>query len=316
MIELADVEAAARTLDGVAHRTPVLTSRTLDERAQASVFVKCENLQRSGAFKFRGAYNKLASLTADQRVAGVVAYSSGNHAGAVALAARELGIPATIVMPHDAPAVKRAATEGYGAQVVGYDKRTERREPIATRLAEERGLTLIKPFDDPLIMAGQGTVGLELLDQAPPLDAVLVPVGGGGLIAGVSTAVKGLSPTTTVIGVEPEAGDDHQRSMAAGERISIGLPDTIADGLQAGQPGELTWEVNSKRVDHFVTVTDDELVDTMVFAFDRMKIVIEPSGAAALAAALAGAATGRVGVVISGGNVGARWFADLLSRHG
>ncbi|MGH2685035.1 MAG: threonine/serine dehydratase, partial [Actinomycetota bacterium] len=237
MVEVDDIEAAARTLDGVAHRTPVLTSRTLG----TDVFVKCENLQRSGAFKFRGAYNKLASLTNEQRAAGVIAYSSGNHAGAVALAARLLRIPATIVMPHDAPAVKRAATEGYGAEVVGYDKRTERREPIATRLAEERGLTLVKPFDDPLIIAGQGTVGLELLDQVPDLDAVLVPVGGGGLIAGLSTAVKARSPRTTVIGVEPEAGDDHRRSKAAGERVSIGLPDTIADGLQAGQPGELTW---------------------------------------------------------------------------
>ena len=314
MIELADVQAAAERLRGVAHRTPVLTSRTLG----AEIFLKCENFQRSGAFKFRGAYNKLVSLTDEERARGVVAYSSGNHAGAVALAARELGMRATIVMPNDAPHAKRAATEEYGAEVVGYDKRTERREPIATRIAEERGSTLIKPFDDPLIMAGQGTVGLELLDQVGPegLDTFVAPVGGGGLMAGCSTVVKALSPTTTVIGVEPAAGDDHRRSKEAGERVSVGLQETLADGLQAPEPGELTWEVNSRRVDEFVTVTDDELVDAMAFAFDRMKIVLEPSGAAALAAVLGGAGSGRTGVVISGGNVGVRWFADLLSAHG
>ena len=317
MIELADVQAAADRLDGVAHRTPVLTSRTLDARAGCAVFVKCENLQRTGAFKFRGAYNKLVSLTDEERAAGVVAYSSGNHAGAVALAARELGVRATIVMPHDAPVAKRAATEEYGAEVVGYDKRTERREPIAQRLSEERGLTLIKPFDDPLIMAGQGTVALELLEEVGPdrLDTFVAPVGGGGLMAGCSTVVKALSPSTRVVGVEPAAGDDHRRSKAAGERVSVGLQDTLADGLQAPEPGELTWEVNSRRVDEFVTVTDDELVDAMAFAFDRMKIVLEPSGAAALAAVLGGAGRGRTGVVISGGNVGVRWFADLLSAH-
>jgi threo-3-hydroxy-L-aspartate ammonia-lyase len=315
VIELADVEAAARRLDGVAHRTPVFTSRTLDGLAGGSVHVKAECFQRGGAFKFRGAFNKISSLTEAVRARGVLAYSSGNHAQAVAIAAALLGTRATILMPEDAPAVKREATRGYGAEIVTYDRWTENREEIGVRLAGERDLELVRPYDDPLVMAGQGTVALELLDTAPDLDVLIAPVGGGGLIAGCSTVAKSLVPGIRVVGVEPEAGDDTARSLATGERVQVGVPRTIADGLQASEPGELTFAVNRERVDEVVLVSDAEIVDAMTFLFDRMKLVVEPSGAVGIAALLAGRVRGeRVGVVVSGGNVGAARFAELVGN--
>ena len=288
MIELADVQAAAQRLEGAANRTPVLTSRTLDGVVGASVHLKAECFQRGGAFKFRGAYNKISSLPDDVRARGVLAYSSGNHAQAVAIAAQLLGTHATILMPEDAPAAKLDATRGYGAEIVSYDRWTESREEIGARLAAERELALVKPYDDPLVMAGQGTTALELLEDAPGLDLLVVPVGGGGLIAGCATAAKALLPQIRVVGVEPEAGDDTRRSLTAGERIQIDVPHTIADGLQTTAPGELTFEVNRRLVDEVVTVTDAEILDAMSFLFDRLKIVTEPSGAVGVAALLAG----------------------------
>jgi threo-3-hydroxy-L-aspartate ammonia-lyase len=308
VIELADVRAAAQRIVGVAHRTPVLTSRTLGD----DIFLKAECFQRAGAFKFRGAYNKLATLDPGQDV---IAFSSGNHAQAVALAARLRGVRATIVMPEDAPTAKLDATRGYGAEVVTYDRWTENREEIGARLAEERGLVLVKPYDDAQIIAGQATVALELLDDAPELDTLVVPVSGGGLIAGCATVLKSLSPSTRIVGVEPAAGDDHARSRAAGERVRVEIPRTIADGLGAPEPGELTWQVNRELVDDFVSVTDEELVEAMAFLFDRLKIVVEPSGAAGVAALLQGRIPGRrVAIVLSGGNVGASRFAELIGQ--
>jgi threonine dehydratase len=306
VIEPADVEAAARRLDGVAHRTPVVTSRTLGDR----VFLKAENLQRAGSFKFRGAYNKLATLPEGRDV---IAFSSGNHAQAVALAARLHRVRATIVMPEDAPHAKLEATRGYGAEVVTYDRWREDREEIGARLAAERGLELVKPYDDPLIMAGQGTTALELLAEVPELDVLVTPVSGGGLIAGCATIAKSLRPEITIIGVEPAAGDDHARSFAAGERVRIDIPRTIADGLGAPEPGELTFQVNRELVDEFVSVEDADLVEAMKFLFDRMKLVVEPSGAAGVAALLRGKLPDRrIGIVLSGGNVGAARFAELV----
>jgi len=311
-----DVRAAAARLDGVAHRTPVFTSRTLDERAGAQVFLKAESLQRGGAFKFRGAYNAIALLSDEQRARGVVAYSSGNHAQAVALAAAQLGTKATILMPHDAPPTKLEATRGYGAEVVSYDRYEEDREQLGAALAAERRLSLIPPFDHPDVVAGQGTAALELLDQAPGLDVLVTPVGGGGLIAGCATAVKGVDPAIRVLGVEPEAGDDVRRSLERGERVRIEVPRTIADGLQTTAPGELTFEIVRRLVDEVVTVTDAQLVDAMRFLFERLKLVVEPSGAAGVAAVLGGAVQGaRIGVVLSGGNVGAERFAALLDSQ-
>lgn len=313
MIELADVQAAAQRLHGVAHRTPVFTSRTLDGLAGASVYVKAECFQRGGAFKFRGAYNKIASLGHDERVRGVLAYSSGNHAQAVAIAARLLGTTATIVMPEDAPAAKLEATRGYGAEIVMYDRFADDREEIGARLAAERGLALVKPYDDPLVMAGQGTVALELLVELPELDLLITPVGGGGLIAGCATVAKALHPQLRVAGVEPEAGDDTKQSLASGARVNVGVPRTIADGLQTAEPGKLTFAINRELVDEIVTVSDEEIVEAMAFLFDRMKLVVEPSGAVGVAALLNGRLRGtKVGVVISGGNVGAQRFAELI----
>ena len=317
MIQLADVERAAQRLAGVAHRTPVLTSRTLDERTGARVHVKAECFQRGGAFKFRGAFNKISSLDKDALRRGVLAYSSGNHAQAVAIAATLLGSRATIVMPEDAPLAKLDATRGYGAEVVPYDRWTESREEIGAGLATERGLELVKPYDDPLVMAGQGTAALEMLEDVPELDLLLVPISGGGLMAGCATVAKALRPQLRLVGVEPENGDDTRRSLVAGERVRIEVPPTIADGLQATEPGELTFEVNSRLVDEIVTVTDAEIVEAMVFLFDRLKVVAEPSGAVGVAALLSGKLEARgvsAGVVLSGGNVGAARFAELVSR--
>jgi threonine dehydratase len=319
VIELDDVQAAARRLDGVAHRTPVITGRSLDEATGAArVLLKAENLQRVGAFKFRGAYNAVASLTAEERSRGVATVSSGNHAQAVALAARLHEAPAVILMPEDAPPGKLAATRGYGAEVVLFDRYAQDRETLLAALVEERGLVPIHPYDDPRVMAGQGTVALELLEDAGPLDVLLVCLGGGGLLSGCATAVAGLSPETRVIGVEPEAGDDFQRSLAAGERVRIEVPRTIADGQQTPAPGVLTFEVIRERVDDVVVASDPEIVDAMRLLFERAKTVAEPSGASAFAALLAGrvdAAGLRVGVTISGGNVTAERFAELVTSE-
>jgi threo-3-hydroxy-L-aspartate ammonia-lyase len=302
-------------LAGAAHRTPLLTSATLDAESGATIMLKPESFQRSGSFKFRGAYNRLSQLSAAERAAGVVAYSSGNHGAAVALAARLLGIPAVIVVPATGSALKLAAIAGYGAQLRPYDPASERREEVAAAIAAERSLTIIRPFDDYAVMAGQGTVGLELAEQAGPLDLVLAPVGGGGLIAGVATAVKGLQPGAVVIGVEPEGAGDTSQSLRAGHRVTIGEPATIADGLRASQPGELTFPINARLLDDVVTVPESAIIEAMRFCFTRLKIVIEPSGAVALAALRAGwvPAAKRVGVVLSGGNVDPADFAALVA---
>ncbi|HEX2410846.1 MAG TPA: pyridoxal-phosphate dependent enzyme [Solirubrobacteraceae bacterium] len=315
MISLDDVRAAAARIDGLAHRTPVLTSRALDETTGATVFLKAENLQRAGAFKFRGACNAVASLTAEERGRGVATVSSGNHAQALALAARLHGVGATILMPDDAPEGKLAATRGYGAEVVRFDRYSQDREELLAALVAERGLVPVHPYDDERVMAGQGTAALELIEDAGPLDLLLVCVGGGGLIAGCSTAAKGLLPGVRVVGVEPEAGDDVKRSLEAGERVRIPVPRTIADGQQLPTPGERTFPVIRERVDGVVLASDAEIVDAMRFLFERCKTVAEPSGACAVAALLAGRvpdARGlRVGVTISGGNVTAERFAAL-----
>jgi threonine dehydratase len=315
-VTLDDIRDAAARLKGVAHRTPVLRSRTLDERVGAEVFLKCENFQRVGAFKFRGAYNAASRLTPEQLARGIAAYSSGNHAQAVALAARELGTTAVIVMPEDTPASKRAATAGYGAEIVTYDRYTGDRVAIGEALAAERNLALIPPYEHPHVMAGQGTAALELLEEAGELDALMTPVGGGGLIAGSATAAKGLNAGIRVIGVEPEAGDDTRRSLEAGRRVTIPVPRTIADGQAAETPGELTFSVNQRLVDEIALVSDDEIREAMRFAFERLKIVVEPSGATPLAALLAGRAgvlPPRVGVIVSGGNIDAERFAQLCA---
>jgi threonine dehydratase len=274
------------------------------------VFLKPECLQRVGAFKFRGAYNKIASLAPGTPV---LAYSSGNHAQAVALAAQLLATKATILMPSDAPASKLAATKGYGAEVITFDRYADNREQLAEALAAEHGLELVRPYDDPLIMAGQGTAALELIEDAGPLDVLVVPVGGGGLISGCATIAKELG-VQRIVGVEPEAGNDWQQSFAAGRRVEIAVPRTIADGLQTHAPGELTWEVGSRLVDEIVTVTDAQIVEAMRFAFERLKLVIEPSGAVGIAALQTGAVSGaRVGIIVSGGNVAADRFGELIA---
>ena len=293
----------------------MLTSSTLDGRLGAQVFLKSETFQRMGAFKFRGAYNAVSSLSADELERGVCAVSSGNHAQAVTLAARLCGTRAVILMPDDAPALKRAATEGYGAEVVEYERYGEDREELVHQLAAERGMVLVHPFDNPQVMAGQGTVALELLTDVDALDVLLVPVGGGGLISGTATVCAALSPRTRVIGVEPEAGDDVARSLATGERVRIHVGRTIADGQQAATPGELTWPIIKALAADVVTVTDAQIVAAMRFLFERMKLVVEPSGASAFAALLAGRLDvqgQRVGVVLSGGNIGADAFGAML----
>ncbi len=314
-VTLADVRAAAKRIEGVAHRTPVVRSRTLDELVGAQVFVKCENLQRVGAFKFRGAYNAISQLSPEQLARGIAAYSSGNHAQAVALAARELGSTAVIVMPQDTPESKLDAVAGYGAEIVTYDRYTGNREEIGAKLAADRGLALIPPYEHPHVIAGQGTAALELIEEVGPLDALVVPVGGGGLMAGSAIAAKGLLESVRMVGVEPEAGDDTRRSLAAGRRVSVPVPRTIADGQAASVPGELTFSINERLVDEVVLVSDDEIRVALRFAFDRLKLVMEPSGASGVAALLAGRVAevpARVGVVVSGGNVGWRRFTELV----
>jgi threonine dehydratase len=307
----ADVAAAAERLRGVAHRTPVLRSRTADERSGAQLFFKCENFQRMGAFKFRGAYNALAQFSAEQRRAGVITYSSGNHAQAIALSARLLGMPSVIVMPQDSPAAKLAATRGYqqgqpGSEIVMYDRYREDREAIGQRLAAERGLTLIPPYDHPHVMAGQGTAALELIDDVGALDALLVCVGGGGLIAGSAVVAMHRLPGVRIYGVEPEAGDDTRQSLARGEIVHIDTPQTIADGAQTQHSGRLTFPVIQRHVKAILTVSDSQLIRTMRFFAERLKIVVEPTGCLAAAAALDGTIDlrgQRVGVIVSGGNV-------------
>ncbi|WP_176039576.1 threo-3-hydroxy-L-aspartate ammonia-lyase [Burkholderia stabilis] len=311
-----DVAAAAARLEGHAHRTPVMTSRTIDEALGAQVFFKCENLQRMGAFKFRGAFNALSRFNAEQRRNGVVAFSSGNHAQAIALSARILGIPATIVMPQDAPAAKMEATRGYGGKVVTYDRYTEDREQIGRDLAAQHGLTLIPPYDHADVIAGQGTAAKELFDEVGPLDAVFTPLGGGGLLSGTALATRALSPNAKLYGVEPEAGNDGQQSFRSGAIVHIDTPRTIADGAQTQHLGNLTFPIIRRDVDDILTATDAELVDCMRFFATRMKIVVEPTGCLSFAALrrmkdeLQGK---RVGIVISGGNVDLENFCALVS---
>ncbi|MEU3505876.1 threo-3-hydroxy-L-aspartate ammonia-lyase [Streptomyces hundungensis] len=312
-----DVVRAHERIAAHAHRTPVLTSRLTDAELGLSLFLKCENLQRMGAFKFRGAFNALSRFDAEQRRAGVVAYSSGNHAQALALSSALLGIPVTIVMPHDAPASKLAATKGYGANVVSYDRWTESREEIGRALAERHGLTLIPPFDHPHVMAGQGTAAKELFEETGPLDALFVPLGGGGLLSGSLLAANALAPSCAVYGVEPEAGDDGLRSLRAGEIVRIDTPATIADGAQTQQLGAHTFPVIRDHVSDIITVSDAQLVDSMRLLGSRMKIVAEPTGCLGLAGARDLAERyrgGRVGVILSGGNVDMARFAELLSK--
>ena len=319
MLTLDSVRDAARQLEGVAHHTPVLTSRTLDELCGARILLKAENFQRVGAFKFRGAYNAISRLSEEQLRRGVTAWSSGNHAQAVSLAAAMLGSTATIIMPSDAPESKIAATRGYGATVEFYDRFTGDREGLGRDLAEKHGLTIIPPYEHYDVMAGQGTAALELLEEVGELDELRVPIGGGGLMAGSATAAKGLYPGIRMIGVEPAAGDDTKRSLEAGERVQIEVPNTIADGQGAEIPGELTFAVNRRLVDGVDLVSDDQLREAMAFAFDRLKIVLEPSGATGLASVMFGmrpAPDARIGVILSGGNVGLKRFRELTEALG
>jgi len=311
-----DVAAAAARIEGHAHRTPVLRSRTADEELGAEVFFKCENLQRMGAFKFRGAFNALSKFDQRQRRAGVVAFSSGNHAQAIALAARILGMPATIVMPHDAPAAKVAATKGYGGQVVIYDRYKDDREQIGRDLAEKHGLTLIPPYDHPDVIAGQGTAAKELYEEVGPLDAFFAPMGGGGLISGSALSTRALSPQCKVYGVEPEAGNDGQQSFRSGEIVHIDTPKTIADGAQTQHLGQHTFPIIRRDVDDVLTASDAQLVEAMRFFAQRMKMVVEPTGCLGFAAAREMKAQlrgKRIGVLISGGNIDVERFGALLA---
>ena len=301
-----DILSASDLLSGKANKTPVITSRTLDAMSSATVFVKCENFQRTGAFKFRGAYNAMSRLQESDKERGVLTYSSGNHAQAIALAGRLLNVPTTIIMPDDAPAIKKAATEGYGAEVISYDKHTTTREALAQEIAQERGMTIIPPYDHPHVVAGQGTVGLELLQAAHELDFLFVCCGGGGLLSGCALAAKHLQPTCTVIGVEPEAGDDATRSFKTGTLQTVHNPDTIADGARTPYLGTITFPLVMQFVDDMITVSDAALVEAMRFFWERAKLIVEPTGALATAGLLSGKIDvkgARVGVVISGGNV-------------
>ena len=311
----ADVQAAAERLLGRAHRTPVLRSATADSRAGASLFFKCENFQRMGAFKFRGAFNAIAKLSPAQQRAGVIAFSSGNHAQAIALAARELGVDATIVMPSDAPAAKLAATRDYGGEIVAYDRFAEDREALTRRIAEERGLTIIPPYDHADVIAGQGTAALELFEEVGPLDALFVCLGGGGLLSGCALAAGALAPDCAVFGVEPEAGDDGRQSLRAGRIVTIAVPKTIADGAMTTHLGELTFPIIRERVRDILTVSDEQLVAVMRFFAERMKMVVEPTGCLAAAGAFASGPNWRgrrVGVIVSGGNVDLAAYAGWI----
>jgi len=311
-----DVVAAAARIDGSVHQTPVLTSSIADAEAGARLFFKCENFQRMGAFKIRGAVNALSRFNDAQRKAGVVAFSSGNHAQAIALAARDLGIPATIIMPEDAPAMKVAATRSYGGEVVAYDRYTEDREAIGRALAEERGLTLIPPFDHPDIIAGGGTVAKELIEDVGPLDAIFVPMGGGGLLAGTTLATRELAPSAAIYGVEPEAGNDGQQSFRTGKIVHIEVPKTLADGAQTQQVGNLTFEIIRRDVTDILTASDDELVDAMRFFGGYMKLIVEPTGGLGFAGfrTIAGQFKDmRIGIIISGGNVDLARYGSLVS---
>ncbi len=311
-----DVQSAAQRLAGAAHRTPITTSRTLNERAGAEVFAKCENLQRAGAFKFRGAYNAISRLSEEQRARGVVTFSSGNHAQAVALVGQLLHTPTVIVMPHDAPAVKLAATRGYGAEVVLYDRVEQKREAIARQLSEARGLTLIPPFDHPHIIAGQGTTALELLADVPDLDVLIVPIGGGGLISGCCVAAHALNPKIRVFGVEPDTANDTYLSLQKGEIVSTPQSHSIADGLLPTAPGQLTFPIMQRHLEGVILLTDDEMAAATRFLLMRMKLLVEPSGAAPVAALLTGkvpaVAGKKVGVVLSGGNVDGGKLAGMV----
>ena len=315
-ISFEDVAQAAQRLKGVAHRTPVLSSRMANELSGAELFFKCENFQRMGAFKFRGAYNALAQFSPKQKKLGVCAFSSGNHAQGIALSAQILGMPAAIVMPLDSPAVKLAATRGYGAEVITYDRYKEDRLAIGQKLANERGMTLIPPYDHAHVMAGQGTAALELLQEVGQLDTLIVCLGGGGLISGCAVAAKHLNPKIRVIGVEPEAGNDAQQSKRAGVIVKIDTPKTIADGAQTQFVGQLTFPIIQELVDEIVTVSDAQLIEAMRFAASRMKMVIEPTGGLAMAAAMQGVVDvrgQRVGIIVSGGNVDIAQLAQYLA---
>lgn len=314
--DFAAVQRAAARLQGIATRTPVMTSRTADEATGARLFFKCENLQRMGAFKFRGAYNAIASLPDGVRQRGVIAFSSGNHAQGMALAGRLLGVPVTILMPLDAPEAKIAATRGYGAEVILFDRYSQDREALGRQIAGERGLSLIPPFDHPEVIAGQGTAAMELIEETGPLDLLLVCLGGGGLVSGCALAAHALSPGIRVIGVEPEAGNDAQQSLRAGHIVKIAVPKTIADGAQTAALGDYTFSLIQRDVADIVTVSDPELVETMRFFAERMKLVVEPTGCLAAAAALTAKVPVRglsVGVIISGGNTDLASFCRLLA---
>ena len=311
-----DVTAAAARLEGHAHRTPVLQSTTANERWGAKFFFKCENFQRMGAFKFRGAFNALSKFDAAQRKGGVIAFSSGNHAQAIALSARLLSMPAVIVMPKDAPAAKVAATQGYGAEVVLYDRFTEDREALTKKLAQERGMTMIPPYDHPDVLSGQGTAVKELIEETGPLDHLFVCLGGGGLLSGSALSARALSPDCKIYGVEPEAGNDGQQSFRTGKIVHIETPKTIADGAQTQYLGQYTFGIIQRDVNDIFTVTDDQLVEAMRFFAERMKMVVEPTGCLAFAGAIAAGkaiAGKRVGIVISGGNVDLSRYASLLA---
>src|SRR6266404_5057474 len=317
MLNLEQIKAAAARISGRVHRTPVITSRSFNERAGCEVFFKCENLQRAGAFKIRGATNKILSLTEAEKHRGVAAFSSGNHAQAVALASREAGVSAVIAMPDDAPKAKVAATREYGAEIIFYDRQKQDREAVAIEISQRDGRVMVPPYDDYFILAGQGTCGLEFLEEVPDLDCLLTPCSGGGLFAGVSTAAKSINPSVLCFAVEPETANDTQQSISKGERVAIPPPPTIADGLRVQTPGALTFPITRANAEDVLTVTDKEITDTIRFMLFRMKLLVEPSGAAAAAAVFFKNLPGemkRVGVVLSGGNIDSDLLARLLSE--